>query len=204
MFMKKTLWILFVTISILTGLYPAIYFMIDRKFGLLGTKTTFLLNDIVWNSCFYTHIILGGIALLIGWIQFNKKFRINNIATHKKIGKIYMICVALSAIAGMYIAFYATGGWVTSLAFITLDIVWVYSTISAFIQIKKGDVKKHENYMIYSYAATFAAVTLRIWLPIMTLTFESFSIGYPIAAWMSFLPNLIVAYFIVNKKNYTI
>ncbi|MFC5623379.1 DUF2306 domain-containing protein [Algoriphagus winogradskyi] len=32
---------------------------------------------------------------------------------------------------------------------------------------KKLDVDSHENWMIFSYAACFAAVTLRIWLPIL-------------------------------------
>jgi uncharacterized membrane protein len=199
--MKKTCWVLFVSSAILIGLYPAIYFIIDRKFGLLGTKKNYILNDIVWNGCFYTHIILGGIALLIGWIQFSKKFRSNNLPLHKKIGKVYIICVLLSAIAGMYIAFNATGGWITSLAFITLDIIWFYTTITAFTQIKSGNIKAHENLMIYSYAATFGAVTLRIWLPLFTLLFNNFFKAYPFAAWMAFLPNMFVAFLIVRNKN---
>ncbi len=199
--MKKIQWVVFATLSVLVGLYPAIYFIIDRKFGLLGTKKNVLLQDIVWNTCFYTHIILGGIALLIGWIQFSKKFRNDHITLHKKIGKVYTICVLVSALAGMYLAFNATGGWFTALAFITLDVIWFYSTITALSQIKKGNIRVHEKLMIYSYAATFGAVTLRIWLPIFTIVMGGFFKGYPIAAWMAFIPNMVFAYFIVAKKN---
>lgn len=198
--MKKTAWIFFAAFAILVGIYPAIYFIIDRRFGLLGTKSTALLENVSWNSAFYMHIIAGGIALLIGWIQFSAAFRNKYLTLHKTIGKIYIISVLLSSVAGMYIAFYATGGWVTSLAFITLDVIWFYATTMAFIAVKKGEINKHQNFMIYSYAATFGAVTLRIWLPLTTLLLGNFFKAYPIAAWLAFIPNMIAAYFIVKKK----
>ena len=198
--MNKALWITFATFAILVGLYPSIYFIIDRKFGLLGTKNNLILTNTLWNINFYIHIILGGISLLIGWIQFNKKCRNNYPSIHKKIGKLYIICVLTSAIAGIYIAFYATGGIVTTTAFLTLGIIWFYTTLNAFFAIKKGKVAKHQNLMIYSYAATFGAVTLRIWLPLFTWYFGNFFKAYPLAAWMAFIPNLIVAYFIIQKN----
>lgn len=198
--MKRAVWITFASFAIIIGFYPMLYFIIDRKFGLLGTKNTTLLNDTIWNINFYTHIILGGVALLIGWLQFNTKFRNANIALHKKIGKFYIICVLLSAIASIYIAFYATGGIVTTTAFLSLGIIWFYTTLSSFLAIKKGQIIRHQHLMIYSYAATFGAVTLRIWLPLFTWLFGSFFKAYPLAAWMAFVPNLAIAYFIVKSK----
>ena len=47
--------------------------------------------------------------------------------------------------------------------------------------------------MIYSYAACFAAVTLRIWLHLLTALFGGFITAYTIVAWLSWVPNLIVA-----------
>ena len=198
--MKKTLWGLFTVFAVLVGFYPVIYFIIDRRFGLLGTKPSALLADVFWNTAFYIHIIWGGIALLIGWIQFSNAFRNKYLAVHKTIGKIYIVCVLLSSIAGMYIAFYATGGWVTTLAFVTLDINWFYATLAAFVAIKKGNIARHQHLMIYSYAATFGAVTLRIWLPLTTFILGNFFKAYPIAAWLAFVPNMFVAYFIVRKN----
>ena len=54
--------------------------------------------------------------------------------------------------------------------------------------------------MIYSYAACFAAVTLRIWLPILTSILGEFLSAYRIVAWLCWVPNLIVAYIISNTK----
>jgi len=61
---KKILWILAIVLAISIGLYPSIYFFMDRKFGLLSSKSEELLANVIWNSAFYTHIILGGIALI--------------------------------------------------------------------------------------------------------------------------------------------
>ena len=92
---KKISWILFATMAIVIGLYPGIYFMINREFGLLASKKPELLNNPLWNIGFYTHIILGGLALLIGWIQFSSKIRAGNILLHKQVGKVYLIAVLL-------------------------------------------------------------------------------------------------------------
>lgn len=198
--MKKSVWFLFALLAILTGIYPVIYFIIDRRFGLLGTKNSALLADVYWNTAFYVHIVFGAVALLVGWMQFSNSFRSKYLSIHKLTGKIYIFCVMMSAVSGLYIAFNATGGWITTLAFVTLDIIWFYSTVNAFIAIKKLDITRHQNLMVYSYAATFGAVTLRIWLPLTTWLLGSFFKAYPIAAWLAFIPNMIVAYLIVNKR----
>lgn len=71
---------------------------------------------------FYTHIILGGIALLIGWLQFNKKLRLKNVSVHKSIEKIYVISVLLCAISGFYIGYFATGGIIAKTGFMTMAV----------------------------------------------------------------------------------
>jgi len=198
--MKKLPWFLFALFAVLVGVYPVIYFIIDRRFGLLGTKSSALLADVYWNTAFYFHIVFGGIALLVGWIQFNSLFRNKYLSLHKTIGKVYIFCVLISAVSGLYIAFNATGGWITRLAFVTLDLIWFYSTINSFIAIRKRQITLHQNLMIYSYAATFGAVTLRIWLPLLTFLLGGFFKAYPVAAWLAFVPNMLVAYLIVRNR----
>ena len=121
---RKGVWGLFILLAIVTGLYPSIYFFIDRKFGLLSSKPGELLTNTYWNIAFYTHIILGGISLLIGWTQFSSKIRIKNLTLHRGIGKVYVIAVVVSSLAGICIAFFATGGLVSSLGFIFLGIIF--------------------------------------------------------------------------------
>ena len=199
--MKKASWIIIGTLSTLVGLYPIIYFLIDRKFGLLSSKSTELLSDNLWNIGFYGHIILGGLALLIGWLQFSHKLRRKNIKLHRTIGKTYVVSVLFSGICGLFIALYATGGIFSVLGFFSLGVIWLSTTILGFKAIKKGNVELHEKFMIFSFAACFAAVTLRIWLPILTSAVGDFVIAYRIVAWLCWVPNIVVAYFIVRKQS---
>lgn len=186
------------TLAILIGIYPALYFTASR-FGILQGKSNELVSNPIWHGAFYLHILLGGLALLIGWIQFSSKIRDKNIALHRNIGKVYVIAVLVSAIAGFYIAFFAMGGIIASSGFICLSLVWFYTTLVAYTSIRKGQVAKHQNMMIYSYATCFAAVTLRLWLPILSIIFGSFETAYLVVAWLCWIPNLAVAYWLSKR-----
>lgn len=196
---RKFLWNLMAILAIVIGLYPSIYFTIDRKFGLLGSKSVELLGNTFWNIGFYTHILLGGLALLIGWAQFSSKIRIKNPNSHKRIGQLYVISVILSSIAGICIGFFATGGISSSLGFICLGVIWFSTTVMAYTTIKNSQIINHQKLMIYSYAACFAAVTLRIWLPLLVMLFKDFIPAYTIVAWLCWIPNLFVAYLITRR-----
>lgn len=197
---NKVAWIVFVTLAIMVGLYPLLYFFIDREFGLLASKSDEVLSNIFWNLGFYGHILFGGLALLIGWVQFSKKLRSANLRRHRIIGKIYIIAAIISGSCGIFIAFYATGGLITSLGFLGLGVLWLYTTIKAYMAVKNRDLQLHQGFMIFSYAACFAAVTLRIWLPLLTFIFNDFKIAYQIVAWLCWVPNIIFAMFWVRRK----
>jgi hypothetical protein len=193
-------WIVFGLMATSIGLYPLIYFVIDRKFGLLASKSEILLHSILWNTGFYGHILFGGLALFIGWIQFNKRFRNSSLRRHRIIGKTYVIAVTVSGFCGIFIGFYATGGVITSLGFISLGLLWLFTTYKAFLAARNLDFELHKGYMIYSYALCFAAVTLRIWLPTLTFFIGDFTIAYRIVSWLCWVPNLIFAFFWVRRK----
>ena len=196
---RKAVWILMIALAVGVGLYPVIYFLIDRKFGLLSSKSNDLLANISWNIAFYTHIILGGIALLIGWTQFSLKMRTRNITIHRRTGKLYVILVMLSSVAGIYLGFFATGGIISSLGFICLGLIWLSTTAMAYINIRNGQIIQHQKMMVYSYAACFAAVTLRIWLPLLIMLLGNFTTAYLIVAWLCWVPNMFVAYLITKR-----
>ncbi len=186
-------WFFFGLFAVLIGLYPIIYFFVDRSFGLLGSKPAWLLSSIYWNTGFYLHIIPGGVALLIGWMQFSTKLRLRYLSLHRGIGKIYVVAAIVSAMAGISIGFFATGGFIAAAGFICLGIVWFTTTLYAFVSIRQGKIVAHQRLMIYSYAACFAAVTLRIWLPLLTTWLGDFNTAYRIVAWLCWLPNMFVA-----------
>ncbi len=192
----------FVLLCISIGLYPLTYFIVDREFGLLAFKSQKLLSNVLWNIGFYFHIIFGGISLLIGWLQFNKKLRIWRIQFHRTIGKIYVFAVILSGFGGIGIAFSATGGLASTIGFMSLGIIWIVTTMLGFTSIKKNQIELHKKYMIYSYALCFSAVTLRLWLPILIpLNNGEFVPAYQIVAWLCWVPNIVVAYLLIDRKS---
>lgn len=201
--LKKIPWVVIIFFAIAVGCYPAIYFFVDKKFGLLSTKDSAVLESVVWNSAFYVHIVLGGVALLIGWLQFSKKLRQRYARVHRNIGILYILSAVLSALTGLYIAFYATGGIVAQAGFTGLAMVWLITTVQAYRVILQKETRLHQTLMIYSYAACFAAVTLRIWLPLLTIALHGFIPAYRIVSWLCWIPNLIVAFVITRKINPT-
>ena len=196
--LKKIAWVLLAIFAISIGLYPLSYFFLDMSGGIFATKSTALLANQIWNLGFYTHISFGGIALLIGWTQFSQKLRTKRLNLHRLIGKIYIGSVLLSGVAGLYIAFYATGGLAAQLGFGVLSVFWLYTTILALQTIKKKEILSHRNWMIRSYGLCMAAITLRLWIPIFGFGFGiMFEQSYPIIAWLCWIPNLIIAELLV-------
>jgi uncharacterized membrane protein len=198
--MKNIRWFLLILGAITIGFYPTIYFWMDREFGLLSTKSPALLSNLYWNIGFYTHILGGGIALLVGWTQFVPQWRYRYVAWHRKLGKTYLVAVLLSGVAGLGIGFFATGGFVAASGFIGLALVWLYTSLRAYGHIRNGRIQAHERMMTYSYAACFAAVTLRIWLPILVLILQDFETAYKIVAWLCWVPNLLFVNFLFKTN----
>ena len=197
---NKLAWFVFAFLAIGVGLYPMAYFFVADKFGLLYSKSDTLLANTLWNIGFYGHITFGGLALLTGWSQFSKKLRNKRLQLHRNLGKIYVGCVVISGICAVGIGFFATGGWVSASGFVLLGLIWLYTTLSAYAAIRRKDLALHQGMMIYSYAACFAAVTLRIWLPLLQFAFGEFLIAYKIVAWLCWVPNMIFAFFWVKKR----
>ena len=74
-----------------------------------------------------------------------------------------------------------------------LACAWLLTTTLGFLRIRAGDDVDHRAWMIRSYSLTFAAVTLRIYLPLAFASGIPFEIAYPAIAWLCWVPNAIVA-----------
>jgi len=200
-YLNIALWLLFAFLAIGVGLYPLFYFFMDESQGLLSQKSPEILESTVWNMAFRLHIFPGGIALLTGWSQFSGKLRTARLSLHRTLGKIYITAVLISGLAGLYIAFYATGGVVSQWGFGLLAVAWLTTTAMAFSKIKALDIDSHQQWMIRSYALAFAAVTLRIYLPFMQAVMGmEFIDAYRIVAWICWVPNLAVAELLVRRQ----
>jgi len=69
-------------------------------------------------------------------------------------------------LGGFALATRSQGGLVTHVGFGLLAILWFGTTAAAYFSIRRGDQVSHRRWMIRGYALTFAAVTLRWYLPL--------------------------------------
>lgn len=151
------------------------------------------------------HAIFGGIALFTGGLQLISKFREKFPKANIVLRKIYYASVVISGIFGFYVALYAQGGLVNKIGFVMLDMLWIYSIWRAIRADLTGDMASFRIWIIRNYALTFAAVTLRIWIPVIWsfYAFESsaFNTAYATVGFLSWVPNILfVEWFYLNKN----
>ncbi len=197
---KKITWVFFAFFAILIGIMPFIILAKGLKFGIEETKDAVLYANFFWKNSFYAHVIVGGLPLLLGWTQFIPKLRTKYPKVHRLFGKIYVVTFLITALSGFFISFNATGGLIPALGFGTVALIAFFTTLKAYLDIRKGDIKSHQKMMMYSYACCFAAVTFRLWQVLLHIVITDFEVIYPIASWMGWAPNLLVVYFIIRKK----
>ncbi|MCU4907426.1 DUF2306 domain-containing protein [Bacillus paranthracis] len=203
--MNRKIWFVFTCFALLVSGYIVVqYFIMDGfQTGLVKAKLMYgsKLSEF-WYSMLFTHITTSIVALVIGPFTLSTKFRERNINRHRIMGRIYMVGILLGGISGLYLSFYATGGLVAKLGFGLLSVLWLTSAYQALHRVKNKKMKDHRNWMIRNYALTFAAVTLRIWLPLFIVLFgiEHFELSYAIIAWLAWVPNLIVAELFIRKR----
>jgi uncharacterized membrane protein len=198
--MKKVFWVVTVMLAILVGYIPISYLINGVAEGYLELKKPEVLRSQTWWIFLYVHMIFGGLAILIGWTQFSKRIQNNYKVWHRKIGKVYVIASLICAISGFYIGFFATGGWLPAIGFILVACIYFYTTLMGFLSIKRRQITLHQNLMTYSYACCLSAVSLRLWVPISYIFTDNYILSYTIIAWMAWIPNLGVAYWVNRSR----
>ena len=141
----------------------------------------------------------GIVALCLGpwgfWTAFRNKYPL----LHRWMGRIYLLSVLIGGIAGLYLAVTALGGLPTRIGFSMLGTLWLTTGAMAYLRIRQGDVQVHRAWMIRSYALTFSAVMLRVWLPLFFALGYEFPEAYTTVAWLCWVPNLLVAELIIRN-----
>lgn len=147
--------------------------------------------------------IAGGIgAMLAGPWQFSEKLRSRRIELHRWMGRFYLLEVGLGSTAGLAMSFVSEGGLATHLGFGALAVLWFFTGLQAYRKIVAGQVAEHRQWMIRNFALTLAAVTLRNWLPLMLFGLHwSFRVSYITVSWLCWVPNLLVAEWLIRRKS---
>jgi hypothetical protein len=146
-----------------------------------------------------THITAAAVALITGPFQFLRPLRSRFPVAHHSIGGVYIVACLIGGTAAGLIAVFTTSGPVAGAGFLLGAIAWLGCTIVALIAVRRRDFVGHQRWMIRSFAIAFGAVTLRAYLSTGLAAGLEFADLYPYVAWLSWVPNLLVAQLSVRR-----
>jgi uncharacterized membrane protein len=107
------------------------------------------------------HIAGGMTALTVGLVQLWLGLTNRTAALHRSLGKLYVAVIAVGSIAGFYLALTIPGNAPYAAGLFFLCVAWVVTTSMAVFAIRRRNVPQHREWMMRSYAVTFAFVTFR-------------------------------------------
>jgi uncharacterized membrane protein len=139
------------------------------------------------------HVAASAFAMILGAFQFLKVLRQKAPVVHRWMGRAYILACVVGGVAGGAIALSSTAGPIAGWGFFLLAVLWVPFTLLAWTSAMRRDFVAHERWMIRSFALTLAAVTLRIYLPMVGILDMEFLPAYRAIAWLAWVPNLVIA-----------
>lgn len=187
-------WLLIASLSLYLSLTTFVYFSFRTDIEFWLAKQDFV-DNLPWKIAFYTHISSSLVILAVAPFQFIAYFRKKYPTTHRFLGKIYVFGIlALATPSGLYMALFANGGFWAATGFFILSLLWFFTTYKAYQTARQKNFKAHQLWMVRSFALTFSAVTLRLWIPILTLGFwVNHDTAVIVTAWLNWIPNVLVA-----------
>ncbi|HEY4244214.1 MAG TPA: DUF2306 domain-containing protein [Kofleriaceae bacterium] len=150
---------------------------------------------------FSIHIVGGGLALLTGPWQLMPRLRQRRPTLHRATGYLYVGAVAFAGAAGLVLGPQAFAGPVAQTGFTMLAAAWLATTALGLRAIRAADRPRHRAWMTRSFALAFAAVSLRIQIPILGALGVSDVLAYQIVAWSSWVPNLLLVHVLARRNS---
>lgn len=179
------------------------YFNFDPEYSFLKLKQEAVASG--WYlPAYYSHVLVSGMILTAGFFQLFPNSSRKYTRIHRLAGYFYVMGILFFAAPGGLVMslFIGRGPWVLA-SFIVLSILWFYFTATAFSEIRKRNINAHKHWMWRSYALTFSAVTLRLYIFITSYGYNLTNPeAYATLAWMSWVPNLIVVELFINKVSF--
>jgi hypothetical protein len=200
---KKILLFLIIVLVVSLAINAISYINFNSNYGFLKLKEKAIATG--WYLPFYyLHVLIAGLILLIGFFQLYFAAKKSMRTLHKALGYCYVFGILFSAAPGGFVMslFINRGPWVL-MSFLLQSVLWFGITAVAFNRILNKDIVAHKQWMWRSYALTFAAVTLRVYIFIFSWSFDMTQpAAYATFAWMSWVPNLMIVELLIRKQVY--
>lgn len=164
-----------------------------RYMAKVGPVPANVLANRFFDPWIVVHAVAASTALILGVMQFSSGVRRRWSRLHRVSGRLYVAgCIAGGASALVLSAGLSTGP-VAAAGFGMLGVLWLHATMQGLRSTRARDFSRHRAWMIRSYAFTFAAVTLRIYLPMSQMLGIDFALAYRYIAWLAWVPNMVIA-----------
>ena len=147
-------------------------------------------GNVFRNPWLLVHVAGAATALLIGPLQFSARLRGRFREFHRWNGRVYVVSCLVGGVAGFVLALGASTGLISTLGFGSLAVLWIVTTLLAWRRAVQGRFVEHRAWMIRSFALTFAAVTLRLYLPLASMLSLNFIDAYVAISFLCWVPNL--------------
>jgi uncharacterized membrane protein YozB (DUF420 family) len=116
------------------------------------------------------HVIGGVIALTTGLVQLWLGLTNRVGALHRALGKVYASAILVGSIGGYYLAItIPPQAFIYGAGMFGLCTAWIITTSMALLSIRRRNVVQHREWMLRSYTVTFAFVTFRLFVELMTV-----------------------------------
>ncbi|WYZ40450.1 hypothetical protein EsH8_IV_000791 [Colletotrichum jinshuiense] len=146
------------------------------------------------------HILGSGFAMFCGPLQFLDGLRRKYPAVHRWIGRVYNAGIVLGGFNAFKMSFNAACHPSGQVGFVILAAIWLVTCAIGLVAVLKGDIKAHREWMLRNYAGTYAAVTLRVQVPILVALGIPEYYAVAVTGWSSWVPNILFAeWWITNR-----
>ncbi|MBO8164633.1 MAG: DUF2306 domain-containing protein [Brevibacillus sp.] len=190
--------------SFLTGGYfIAVYSFSGQPSPMIATKLSLgEVLDQTWYLFLYIHVFCSSLAILTGPLQFVGRLRTRLPRLHRRLGLLYMLGVGTGGLSGLYLSFFATGGWLAATGFASLSLLWLWTAWQGMQHIRSASIQDHRKWMIRNFSLTCAAITLRVYLPLSMIIFglAAYETYYAWIAWLCWVPNLCAAEWYIRRR----
>lgn len=193
---KKIGWAVMLLLAVLVSLIVSRYLSLDPEVFFPEQRAVYLAHL----TFVIVHVVASMLAILIGPFQFLPGIRKGRwLKVHRWLGRTYLLGILFGGLSGLYMAQLAYGGIVSRLGFGALACLWLYTGYRAYRHIRNKEIEQHRQWMMRNYALTFAGVILRMWIPLFLAAGMDFSAAYVIIAWLCWIPNLLVAEWMIRN-----
>ncbi len=119
-----------------------------------------------------------------------------------------LVAILIAAVAGLFLLPFNSAGAVGVAGFGLLAALWGLFAILGFRTIRRRDIAQHRAWMTRAFALTYAAVMLRVWLPLLMVLHiaagvdpdTAFTAAYVYVPFLAWVPNLVAAELIIRRS----